>query len=241
MRRLRSTAGAESSARAPASELPPILFDLDGTLIDSVYQHVVAWALALKSEQIVLPAWKVHRHIGMSGSSFVRELLREVNPRKKPSQQDIDRLEGKHDIEFKKMRLDVLPGARHLIRHIEKIRLPWAIATTSNRKQTKALLKDLQIPSHVPVVNGDDVKNAKPSPDIFVKAADTLGVPIDDCIVVGDSIWDVLAAGRKSALGVGLLCGGYSQEELERAGAFRVYADPQDLLTHIEDLGIPGE
>jgi beta-phosphoglucomutase-like phosphatase (HAD superfamily) len=78
------------------------------------------------------------------------------------------------------------------------------------------------------------------SPDIFVKAAEGLGVAIGDCIVIGDSIWGVLAAGRKSALGVGLLCGGYSQEELERTGAFRVYADPADLLVHIEDLGIPG-
>ncbi len=83
-------------------------------------------------------------------------------------------------------------------------------------------------------------KNAKPSPDVFVRAAERLGVPIGDCIVIGDSIWDLLAAGRKSALRVGLLSGGYSQEELEKAGAFRVYADPRDLLVHIEDLGIPG-
>jgi beta-phosphoglucomutase-like phosphatase (HAD superfamily) len=91
------------------------------------------------------------------------------------------------------------------------------------------------------VLNGDDVKNAKPSPDIFLKAAERLQVPIGDCIVIGDSVWDLLAAGRKSALGVGLLSGGYGQEELERAGAFRVYADPADIFVHIEDLGIPGE
>lgn len=243
-RELRTPRGAESSLRIASSDaemLPPILFDLDGTLIDSVYQHVIAWSVALKSERIILPIWKIHRHIGMSGSSFVRELVREVNPRKKPSEAEIERLEGKHDAEFKKMELNKLPGAQELIRHLEKISLRWAIATTSAKKQTKLLLKDLNIPSHVPVVNGDDVKNAKPSPDIFMKAAESLDVPIEDCIVVGDSIWDVLAAGRKSALGVGLLCGGYSQEELERAGAFRVYADPQDLLLHIEDLGIPGQ
>jgi HAD superfamily hydrolase (TIGR01549 family) len=154
---------------------------------------------------------------------------------------EIDLLEEKHDTEFQKIRLEILPGARELLRHLEKIRLRWAIATTSSKKQTNRLLKGLQVPKHVPVVNGDDVKNAKPSPDVFVAAALRPGVPIGDCIVIGDSKWDVLAAGHKSALGVGLLSGGYSQEELERAGAFRVYADPADLLAHIEDLGIPGE
>ena len=112
------------------------------------------------------------------------------------------------------------------------------IATTGNQKQTERMLKVLRIPPSVPVVTGDDVAKAKPSLDIFVLAAERLGVPIGDCIVTGDSIWDVLAAGRKRALPVGLLCGGYSQEELERAGAFRVYADPADMLLHLEDLGI---
>ena len=90
------------------------------------------------------------------------------------------------------------------------------------------------------MITGDDVVNAKPSPDVFALAAERLGVPMTDAIVVGDSIWDLLAAGRKSALGVGLLSGGYSQAELEQAGAFRVYTDPADMLAHIEDLGIPG-
>jgi HAD superfamily hydrolase (TIGR01509 family) len=216
-----------------------MLFDLDGTLVDSVYEHVAAWSRALRTEGILLPTWKIHRHIGMSGKSFVRELLRETWPRRR--QVEIDLLEKKHDAEFQKMQLELLPGARELLKHLEKIRLRWAIATTSSKKQTNRLLKGLQIPKHVPVVNGDDVKNAKPSPDVFVAAAERLGVPIGDCIVIGDSTWDVLAAGRKSALGVGLLSGGYGQEELERAGAFRVYADPADLLVHIEDLGIPGE
>ena len=219
-------------------DLPALLFDLDGTLIDSVYEHVVAWSLALRSEKIILPLWKIHRHIGMSGKSFVHELQREVGSKRKLN---IDKVEDRHDAEFKKMRLEVLPGAQQLLRHLEKIGIRWAIATTSNKDQTTRLLKNFRIPRHVPVVNGDEVRNAKPSPDVFVKAAEHLGVPIGDCIVIGDSTWDVLAAGRKSALGVGLLSGGYSQEELERAGAFRVYADPADLLIHIEDLGIPGE
>lgn len=218
--------------------MPTLLFDLDGTLIDSVYEHVSAWVAALRSEGIVLPAWKIHRHIGMSGKSFVRELAREAGW-KRPL--DIDRLEKKHDAAFAKSKLEVLPGAEALLRHLQKLGVRWAIATTGGRRQTDRLLRYLKIPRGVEIVTGDDVERAKPAPDIFVAAAERLGVEIGDCIVIGDSTWDVLAAGRKSALGVGMLSGGYSQEELERAGAFRVYADPQDLLIHIEDLGIPGK
>jgi phosphoglycolate phosphatase-like HAD superfamily hydrolase len=85
------------------------------------------------------------------------------------------------------------------------------------------------------------VIKTKPSPDVFVLAAKRLGMPIEDCIVVGDSPWDMLAAGRRRALGIGLLSGGYSKRELEEAGAFRVYADPAEMLLHIEDLGIEGK
>lgn len=96
----------------------------------------------------------------------------------------------------------------------------------------------MRIPAKTAVVTGDDVAKAKPSPDVFVAAAERLGVPLDHCIVVGDSIWDMLAAGRRRALPVGLLSGGYSQSELEQAGAFCVYADPADMLEHIEDVGL---
>jgi HAD superfamily hydrolase (TIGR01509 family) len=105
----------------------------------------------------------------------------------------------------------------------------WAIATTGGRRQTKRMLRRLKIQAKV-VVTGDDVERAKPSPEVFVLAAQRLGVPIENCVVVGDSVWDMLAAGRSKALGVGILGGGYSQEELERSGAFRVYADPSEML-----------
>ena len=217
---------------------PAFLFDLDGTLLDTVYVHVAAWSAALKSDSILVPDWKIHRRIGMSGKSLVRQLLRE-HPKTSKSV-DIDRLEKKHDRQFQKLigTPQLLPGATQLLRELTRRGVRWAIATTGNQKQTERMVKVLRIPPSVPVVTGDDVAKAKPSPDIFVLAAEQLGVPLGDCIVTGDSIWDVLAAGRKRALPVGLLCGGYSQEELERAGAFRVYADPADMLLHLEDLGI---
>ncbi len=217
---------------------PAVLFDLDGTLIDSVYAHVSAWSLAFSKEGIIIPTWKIHRRIGMNGKNLVDQLLREHHNRKP----NFARLEKSHDSLFEKRisAVSELPGSTNLLKHLTANRIPWAIATAGNRKHTMRLLKHLKIPPNAPVVTGDDVENAKPSPDVFVFAAQRLGVSMTDAIVVGDSIWDLLAAGRKSALGVGLLSGGYSQGELEQAGAFRVYADPADMLAHIEDLGIPG-
>ena len=220
--------------------LPAVLFDLDGTLIDSNYQHVNAWAEALRGAGIVIPTWKIHRRIGMSGKSFVRELLREIARR--PKGVDVEQLERKHDRIFRRQirALEPLPGANELLKHLSRRGVQIAIATTSGREQTTVLLRQLKIPRGTEIVTGDDVARTKPSPDIFMLAAQRLGVPINDCIVVGDSAWDLLAAGRKSALGVGLLSGGYGEEELERAGAFRVYSDTADLLMHIEQLGLPG-
>jgi HAD superfamily hydrolase (TIGR01549 family) len=223
------------------SSFPAILFDLDGTLIDSVYEHTSAWAIALREAGIVLPNWKLHRRIGMSGKSFVRELLREVHRKPMPVH-EIEAIEKRHDAEFSKRiaDLEALPGARDLLWYLSSQGVKWAIASTGKSSQTHRLLKPLSIPKNVPVITGDDVTNTKPAPDAFVLAAERLGLSIGDSIVVGDSVWDLLAAVRKSALGVGLLSGGYSQEELERAGAFRVYEDPRDMLIHLEQLGIPG-
>ena len=227
--------------RAERSNNLAILFDLDGTLIDSVYEHVLAWAAALRSVDIVVPNWKIHRRIGMNGKSMVPQLIREPEVNRKTVK--VGPLEAKHDAAFGKAvsGIRLLPGSRELLRYLSKSSIHWAIATTGNRKQTTSLLRDLKVPPHAVVVTGDDVIKAKPSPDVFVLAAKRLGVPIEDCIVVGDSPWDMLAAGRRRALGVGLLSGGYSKGELEEAGAFRVYADPSEMLVHIEDLGIEGE
>jgi phosphoglycolate phosphatase-like HAD superfamily hydrolase len=99
-------------------------------------------------------------------------------------------------------------------------------------------LEALGIPlDHIPIVTRDQVKRAKPDPDLFLTAAERVGSEIDTASVVGDSVWDMLAARRARALGIGLLSGGYGQEELERAGAYRVYEDPADLLNHIDEVG----
>jgi len=90
-------------------------------------------------------------------------------------------------------------------------------------------------------VTADDVAEAKPRPDIFMLAAEQLGVRLAESMIVGDSVWDLLAACRGKALGIGLLSGGYSSSDLERAGAYRVYNDPADLLSHLEELGLSAD
>jgi HAD superfamily hydrolase (TIGR01509 family) len=218
--------------------LPPMLFDLDGTLIDSAYQHVLAWHETFTDFRMDIPNWKIHRRIGMSGSFFLPGLLREIGHRGNPAQ--IKRLEKRHAQYFtpKIKSIRVLLGARELLRHLSEINLPWTIATSGERAQMDKLIKDLGLPKSLPIVTGDDVKNAKPAPDIFLAAAQKLNVSIGDCIIVGDSPWDLLAGRRMKALGVGLLCGGYAKEELERAGAHLVYEDPAELLENLAELGI---
>jgi len=230
-----------SRAKEEKLRLPAFLFDLDGTLIDSVYEHVAAWSKALRAAGFVFPTWKIHRRIGMGGKSFVHELMREDGHTRMSSRR-IHVLEQMHDDEFSRKitGLSVLPGSRELLKHLSSQRIRWAIATTGNLKHTKRLLSGLKIPGYIPVVTGDDVAKTKPAPDVFVLAAQKLGTSMRESVVVGDSTWDLLAAVRKSALGVGLLSGGYSKDELERAGAIRVYEDPADMLMHIEHLGIPG-
>lgn len=221
------------------SSFPPILFDLDGTLVDTVYEHVVAWSLALREQGVSIPSWKIHRRIGMSGKSLARQLLREAEVRRRI---DVDKAESRHDAIFMKSSRDarVLPGSHELLDHLSRNGVAWAIATTGNKKQTERLLQNLRLRKNASVVTGDDVAQAKPAPDIFLSAAEKLGSPLENCVVVGDAIWDMIAAGRRRALSIGLLSGGYSKQELEESGAFRVYADPGDMLLHIEDLGIPG-
>jgi HAD superfamily hydrolase (TIGR01509 family) len=215
------------------------LFDLDGTLVDSVYQHVLAWKEALDREGIELAVWRIHRRIGMSGGLFTNILLRETGI--EITEERVARLRRWHAEAYTRRAeaggVRPLPGARELLAWLTEAGLPWAIAT-SGRMQTAAHnLEALGVdPAKVPVVTRDDVRHAKPDPDLFLAAAERLGVDIRTALVLGDSIWDMLAARRCHALGVGLLSGGYGQEELERAGAFRVYEDPADLLYHIDEV-----
>lgn len=219
---------------------PAFIFDLDGTLVDSVYQHVVSWQRALREIGIELSVWRIHRKIGMSGGLFVRGVLRETGRRL--SREEIARLQDGHGRHYQERIDDVqpLPGAPELLSYLTEVGVAWAIATSGRRRGAAPMLARLGVPPDTPLITRDEVDRAKPDPDLFLAAAARLGVDPLLCVVVGDSVWDLLAARRAATLGVGLLSGGYGQDELERAHAFRVYADPADLLAHLDELGVRG-
>ena len=217
---------------------PAVLFDLDGTLIDSVYQHVLAWHEALLGAGIELSVWKLHRRIGMSGGLFVTALLRESGARLSAEQiRDLDVVHGEA-FERRRDTVRALPGARQLLDALTDHDVRWTIATSGLAVTARPSLELLGLPADRQMVTREMVRYAKPDPDLFLAAAGQVGVDIQTAIVVGDSVWDLLAARRAGALGVGLLSGGYAREDLERAGAYRVYADPADLFDHLDEVGI---
>lgn len=206
--------------------------------MDSVYQHVLAWREALETGGIQLAVWRIHRQIGMSGGLFINALLRETGHT--VSADEAERMQQIHAEAFSRYASQVrpLPGATELLSYLTRAGVPWAIATSGRIESASLSLRLLGIGSDVPIVTRDQVRHAKPDPDLFLAAAERLGVEISQSVVVGDSIWDLLAARRARALGVGLLSGGYGREELERAGAYRVYNDPADLLRHLDEVGV---
>ena len=213
------------------------LFDLDGTLVDSVYNHVRAWHVALREEGLELSVWRIHRKIGMSGGLFTAQLERELG---RPIDDCLrNRLRDRHAELFRELSRDVapLPGAAELLQELTRQRLPWAIATSGRMVTAETNLRSLGVnPDEAVVITRDMVRFAKPDPDLFVAAAQKLGASTHGSYVIGDSIWDMYAALRCGALGIGLLSGGYGKDELERAGAMRVFDDPADMLAHLDEL-----
>jgi HAD superfamily hydrolase (TIGR01509 family) len=217
------------------------ILDLDGTLVDSVYQHVLAWHFALHSCGFDLPVCRVHRKIGMSGGLLLRALANELGARIDETMNK--RLESRHSEEFARLRSTIapLPGARGLLQTLHRAKVPFAIATGGDRADVEPLLKLVDPPAQTPLTFKADASNPKPDPGLLLAAAAKLPDSSQETLVVGDSVWDMLAARRAHFLGVGLLTGGYSESELTAAGAFRVYADPKDLLAHIHEIGVMTE
>ena len=229
---------ANDNSRQRTTGVPAILFDLDGTLLDSNYEHVLAWRLALRHEGIEIPNAFLHRCIGMRGELLIKATFKEVG--KTLPDRAGTRLERLHKKYFEKTLASIkpLPGSVALLRALSRQKVSWAVATGGDKDTVLRMIRPLAVPDGIPVITADHVEHAKPDPDVFLNAARQLGVSLSDCIVVGDSIWDLLGARRAKALGVGLLCGGYGEMELIQAGAYRVYKDPADLLEHLSEIGL---
>jgi HAD superfamily hydrolase (TIGR01509 family) len=215
-----------------------LIFDLDGTLVDTVYQHVVAWEQALQEAGMPIDAWRIHRRIGMSGGLFTRAVSREVG--RELSGEEAELLQRRHGEIFRALAPTrrPLPGAVHLLKTLRDLGIPHAIATSGRRPEIDASLVALAVPSSIPVVQRSDVARAKPEPDLFLAAAARLSLPVEECYVVGDAVWDLLAARRGRMFSVGVLSGGYGMDELLAAGAYRVYRDAAELEYSLDELGV---
>jgi HAD superfamily hydrolase (TIGR01509 family) len=215
-----------------------LIFDLDGTLIDTVYAHIFAWQRALAEAGMGLDGWRIHRRIGMSGGLFTRAVGREIG--REISPQEAEALQRRHGELFEQLLPErrPLPGAVELLSFLRSAGIPYGIATSGNRPDINASLDAIGVGEETIVIERGDVLRAKPEPDLFFACQQRLGQRAEDCYVVGDAVWDLLAARRAGMLSIGLLSGGYGEDELSRAGAFRVYRDAAELHRSLDELGL---
>ena len=215
-----------------------LIFDLDGTLVDTVYAHVFAWQRALAERGMAIDGWRIHRRIGMSGGLFTRAVGRELG--RALDETEAHALQDRHGELFREMLPErrALPGAVSLLAALRAGGVVHGIATSGRRPEIDASLAVLDVPDDTVVVQRGDVERAKPAPDLFLECARRLGAETDECFVVGDAVWDLLAARRARMLSVGLLSGGYGEDELVSAGAFRVYRDAEELRQSLDELGV---
>jgi HAD superfamily hydrolase (TIGR01549 family) len=215
-----------------------LIFDLDGTLVDTVYAHVFAWQRAFAETGLAIDGWRIHRRIGMSGGLFARAAARELgHDIDSAAAEDLQRRHGELFREFLPDRRP-LPGAVELLRDLRDRKIPYGIATSGRHPEIDRSLEVLGVGDDVVVVDRGDVARAKPEPDLFLACLKRLGLAAAECYVVGDAVWDQLAARRAAILSVGLLSGGYGESELLSAGAFRVYRDPAELRSSLDELGL---
>jgi HAD superfamily hydrolase (TIGR01549 family) len=228
---------AESSA-VEGRVMRALIFDLDGTLVDTVYAHVFAWQRALLESGHPVDGWRIHRRIGMSGGLFTRAVAREIG--RNLTDDEAGALQSRHGEIFREILPErrPLPGAVELLSALRRTGVVHGIATSGRRPEIDQSLAALGVPPDMVVIERGDVLRAKPEPDLFLACQERLGVGIDECYVVGDAVWDLLAARRAGMLSVGVLTGGYGADELRAAGAFRVYRDAAELLESLDELGI---
>lgn len=218
--------------------MPALIFDLDGTLIDTVYAHVFSWQRTLAEAGMAIDGWRIHRRIGMSGGLFTRAVARELGREISPG--EADEIQKRHEELFQEFLPGrrPLPGAIELLRVLREQHVAYGIATSGRRPEINTSLDALGVGADTVVVERGDVLRAKPAPDLFLNCQQRLGVLVEDCFVVGDAVWDLLAARRARMLSIGLLSGGYGEDELIQTGAFRVYRDAAELLNSLDELGV---
>ncbi|OMC03316.1 HAD family hydrolase [Mycobacterium sp. NS-7484] len=213
------------------SETFAVLFDVDGTLVDSNYLHVHAWTRAFREEKIDVEAWQIHRSIGMDGSHLVAQLSGDADDEVQ------ERLKDRHSSLYKESAELIvrLSGARELLHHLADNGIRVVLASSAPEDELSITRKILDSDDAITAATSSkDVDMAKPDPGIVEVALQRAGVPADRAVFVGDAVWDGEAATRVGVPFIGLRCGGVADCELETAGAQAVFDDPLDLLKHLD-------
>ncbi|KAA0111101.1 HAD family hydrolase [Mycolicibacterium sp. P1-5] len=210
---------------------PAVLFDIDGTLVDSNYLHVHAWQQAFHEAGLPVQAWHVHRSIGMDGSTLVEELSKGADDDVQKRLKDLHtrHYEASGDL------LKALPGARDLLQRVADLGLQVVLATSAPDNELAMLRKTLGCDEIVSAItSSEDVGEAKPKPDIVNVALEKAGVTAQQAVFIGDTVWDVEASARAGVPCIAVLSGGVSRGELETAGAAAVFDDAEELLKNLD-------
>jgi HAD superfamily hydrolase (TIGR01509 family) len=222
---------------APHSLVPPggrrrgVLFDVDGTLIDSSYIHTVSWWGAFRQQGYDVPMASIHRHVGMGGDRLVDSLLPEGRDRALDPE-----ILASHGALYASHwpSLRALDGAKDLLAQCHAGGLAVALASSARRKDLEVMKSILDAEAFIDAAtSANDAKNSKPAPDILVAALEAMDVQAADAIYIGDAVWDMQAAAALEIPAIGVTCGGVSAGELRDAGAVEVYEGPRDLLRNL--------
>ena len=214
---------------------PAVLFDVDGTLVDTNYLHVHAWLRAFADEDLLVQAGRVHRCIGMDGTSLVHDLCPDV------SDETEERLKKLHSRYYRESAglMRPLPGARELLHGVADRGLQVVLATSAPEDELELTRGVLDCDDVVSAVTmSGDVDTAKPEPDIIEVALDKAGVGPAQAVFVGDAVWDAQACARAGVTSIGLLTGGVGGDELRAAGMAEVFDGPGALLAHLRESAI---
>jgi beta-phosphoglucomutase-like phosphatase (HAD superfamily) len=202
---------AHMASAGPAA----FLFDLDGTLVDSVYEHVLAWREALEQVGIELSVWRVHRRIGMSGGLLINALLRETGT--EITAKLVEQVQHRHTEAYARRSSQVrpLPGAKELLKYLTESKVPWTVATSGRMAAARPALEAIGVdPAHVPVITRDQVQHAKPDPDLFIAGSNRLGVD-----VAAGTFWPHAAPAHSAWVSSRAATAGKSSSALERTGS----------------------
>lgn len=218
-----------------AGSAPAVLFDIDGTLVDSNYLHVHAWHRSFADEGLTVESWRVHRSIGMDGGTLLDTLVPDAD---EDSRKRLKDGHSRYYMESKDL-LRLLPGARELLEQIKGLGLQVVLATSAPEDELEVLRGVLDSEDiYSAMTSGEDVDTAKPQPDIVNIALERAGVDAGRAVFVGDAVWDIEACERAGVTSIGVLSGGVSRGELTEAGARAVFENAEDLRVHLDESPI---